>query len=70
VFTGGIGEHAAEIRRRITEGCTWLGLEFDGSANAADGIRISTASSRVDALVIPTDEEWMIAEHTRDLIAA
>jgi acetate kinase len=70
VFTGGIGEHAAEIRRRIAEGCAWLGLEFDGSANAADGIRISTASSRVDALVIPTDEEWMIAEHTRDLIAA
>ena len=70
VFTGGIGEHAAEIRRRIAEGCAWLGLEFDGSANAADCIRISTASSRVDALVIPTDEEWMIAEHTRDLVAA
>jgi acetate kinase len=70
VFTGGIGEHAAEIRRRIAEGCAWLGLEFDSAANAANGIRISTAGSRVDTLAIPTDEEWMIAEHTRDLLAA
>jgi acetate kinase len=70
VFTGGIGEHANEIRRRIAEGCAWLGLEFDNAANTANSIRISTAGSRIDALVIPTDEEWMIAEHTRDLLAA
>jgi acetate kinase len=69
VFTGGIGEHSAEIRRRIAEGCAWLGLEFDSAANAANSIRISTADSRVDTLAIPTDEEWMIAEHTRDLLA-
>ena len=68
VFTGGIGEHAAEIRRRIAEGCAWLGLEFDAPANAANRMRISTASSRIDALVIPTDEEWMIAHHTRNLL--
>jgi acetate kinase len=70
VFTGGIGEHAAEIRRRIAEGCAWLGLELDSTANTANSIRISTAGSRVDTLAIPTDEEWMIAEHTRDLLAA
>jgi acetate kinase len=69
VFTGGIGEHASEIRRRIAEGCAWLGLELDNAANTANSIRISTAGSRVDALAIPTDEEWMIAEHTRDLLA-
>ena len=69
VFTGGIGEHASEIRRRIAEGCAWLGLELDNAANTANNIRISTAGSRIDALVIPTDEEWMIAEHTRDLVA-
>lgn len=69
VFTGGIGEHATEIRRRIAEGCAWLGLELDNAANTANSIRISTAGSRVDALAIPTDEEWMIAEHTRDLLA-
>jgi acetate kinase len=70
VFTGGIGEHATEIRRRIAEGCAWLGLELDNTANAANKIRISTTGSRVDALTIPTDEEWMIADHTRDLLAA
>jgi acetate kinase len=68
VFTGGIGEHASEIRRRIAEGCAWLGLELDNAANMANSTRISTAGSRIDALVIPTDEEWMIAEHTRDLL--
>jgi acetate kinase len=68
VFTGGIGEHAAEIRQRIVEGCAWLGLAFDAKANAANEIRISSANSRVDALVIPTDEEWMIAHHTVNLL--
>jgi acetate kinase len=68
VFTGGIGEHSAEIRRRIVEGCAWLGLEFDAAANEANEVRISTVGSRIDALVIPTDEEWMIAHHTRNLL--
>lgn len=68
VFTGGIGEHAAEIRRRISEGCSWLGLEIDIAANATSDIRISTGNSRVDTLVIPTDEEWMIAQHANDLL--
>jgi acetate kinase len=68
VFTGGIGEHSAEIRRRIVEGCAWLGLEFDAAANEANAVRISTVGSRIDALVIPTDEEWMIAHHTRNLL--
>jgi len=68
VFTGGIGEHAVEIRQRIAKGCAWLDLEIDTRANAANEIRIATASSRVDALVIPTDEEWMIAYHTRNLL--
>jgi acetate kinase len=69
VFTGGIGEHASEIRQRIAEGCAWLGLELDRAANDCNSIRISTMSSRIDTLVIPTDEEWMIADHTRDLLA-
>ena len=70
VFTGGIGEHAAEIRRRICEGFAWLGLSLDEGANARNAVRISTADSRVDAMAIPTDEEWMIADHTRELLAA
>jgi acetate kinase len=68
VFTGGIGEHAAEIRRRIVDGCRWLGIELDPEANAGQRIHIGTSSSRVDVLVIPTDEEWMIAHHAQALL--
>lgn len=73
VFTGGIGEHAGEIRRRIAQGCAWLGLTLDAAANAANTAgqtRISAAESRVEALVVPTDEEWMIAQHCAALLGA
>ena len=65
VFTGGIGEHAAPIRERVCRDAAWLGVEFDATANAAGVPRISTAASRVSAWVVPTDEELMIARHTR-----
>ena len=64
VFTGGIGEHSALIRERISEGCRWLGVELDGDANARGDGRISARASRTAAWVIPTDEEQMIARHT------
>jgi acetate kinase len=64
VFTAGIGENSAEIRRRICEACAWLGIELDPEANAGKGPRISKPGSRVSAWVIPTNEELMIARHT------
>ena len=64
VFTAGIGENAAEIRRRISEASAWLGIDLDQHANAQKGPRISRAGSRVSAWVIPTNEELMIARHT------
>jgi acetate kinase len=70
VFTGGIGEHAAEVRRRVCDKLEWLGVALDDAANRADQIRVSRGDSRVDVLVIPTNEEWMIAEHTQDLLNA
>ena len=69
VFTGGIGEHAAAIRDRVGRDAAWLGIELDPVANAAGGPRISAPSSRVSAWVIPTNEELMIARHTRALLA-
>jgi acetate kinase len=69
VFTGGIGEHAGEVRRRVCSRLGWLGGELDDEANDAGRLRISTAASRIDFLVIPTDEEWMIAHHTQTLLA-
>ena len=64
VFTAGIGENSAEIRRRICDASAWLGIETDEDANARNGPRISAAGSRVAAWVIPTNEELMIARHT------
>jgi acetate kinase len=68
VFTAGIGENSAEIRKRVSAACAWLGLDLDDAANAARGPRISTQKSTVSAWVIPTDEELMIARHTRSLL--
>ena len=68
VFTAGIGENSAEIRRRICESCAWLGIELDEEANAGKGPRISSSKSRVSAWVIPTNEELMIARHTGMLL--
>jgi len=64
VFTAGIGEHAAEVRRRVCEDAAWLGVDLDESANASGGPRITRAGSRASAWVIPTDEDLMIARHT------
>jgi acetate kinase len=64
VFTAGIGERSAEIRRRICARLGWLGLTLDEAANAAHGARISAPGSKVAALIIPADEERVIARHT------
>jgi len=68
VFTAGIGEHSAEIRRRICAASAWLGVALDEAANEGHGPRISAADSRVSVWVIPTNEELMIARHTGPLL--
>jgi acetate kinase len=68
VFTAGIGENSAEIRRRIGQACAWLGVDLDPVANAGGRPRISTMESRVSAWVIPTNEELMIARHMARLL--
>ncbi len=68
VFTGGIGENAAAIRARVCRDAAWLGLGLDEEANARGGPRISPPGSQVAAWVIPTNEELMIALHTRRVL--
>jgi len=68
VFTAGIGENSPEIRERICETSSWLGVELDKGANLGGGPRISTPQSRVSAWVVPTNEELMIARHTGALL--
>jgi acetate kinase len=68
VFTAGIGERAPEIRHRICEQLSWLGLDIDAAANEAGRPGISAMGSRISAWVIPTNEELMIARHCWDLL--
>ena len=70
VFTGGIGENSAAIRARVLDDAAWLGVERDPAANEAGGPLLTTATSRVAAFAVPTNEELMIATHTRNVIGA
>ncbi|WP_284188094.1 acetate/propionate family kinase [Zoogloea oryzae] len=68
VFTGGIGEHAAPIRARIAEWLEWTGLRLYPAANQRHATRIHTKDSKVEVLVVPTNEEWMIGHHAVNLL--
>ncbi len=70
VFTAGIGEKSDQVRARIAEKLGWLGATLDPVANAAGAATISAPDSRVALLVVPTDEELMIARHTLALLSA
>jgi acetate kinase len=66
VFTAGIGENAPAVRQAVMKRLAWLGIELDPALNKKGGPRISSGKSRIACYVIPTDEELMIARHTRD----
>jgi acetate kinase len=68
VFTAGIGEHAWQIRSAVCLRLACFGIELDEAANRADRLRISSTRSAVSVLVIPTDEELMIARHTISVV--
>lgn len=68
VFTGGIGEHAPEIRQRVCESLDWLGVRLDAAANEQSRRSISAHDSKVDVLIIPTSEETTIARHCARLL--
>ena len=67
VFTAGIGEHSAAIRERVCARLVWLGVRVDAAANAAGADCIHAADSMIEIRVIATDEEAMIARHTRNI---
>ncbi len=72
VFSGGIGENSADIRRRICEGMEWCGLRLDPDKNesAVGGVEaeISASDATLRSYVIPTDEELLIARDTVRLV--
>lgn len=68
VFTAGIGENSALIRRLICQQSAWLGVDLNDAANEANGPLISSTKSTVNVCVVPTNEEAVIAALTRNLI--
>lgn len=69
VFTAGIGENDAHVRNEVIKGMTWFGCEIDSEKNKVRGeeLEISTPESKVKVLLIPTDEELMIARDVERL---
>ena len=67
VFCGGIGENSAFIRNRVCERTAWMGIEIDHNKNDAHARVISTEMSRTTVMVIPTNEELVIARAAREL---
>jgi acetate kinase len=70
VFTGGIGENSVSIRQRVMQGLEWLGLRVDETQNASGAAVLSEPHSNIFCLRIPTNEEGMIAQHTKKLAAS
>ncbi len=68
VFTGGIGEHSAEVRASSLAGLEFLGIALEPELNDAHETRISRGDTPVAVLVVPTDEERMIAEATLEVL--
>jgi acetate kinase len=70
VFTGGIGEHASEVRAGICAGLAHLGVELDQRRNATGEGLLSRPGARCAVQIVATDEERMLARHARDLLTA
>lgn len=70
VFTGGVGENQTITRERICNEMSYLGIEIDPEINKIRGeeLELSTPNSRIKVVVIPTDEEYMIASDTMELV--
>jgi acetate kinase len=68
IFTGGIGENSWRIRDAATSDMEWMGIELDPIANGRGDRIISDEGSRVTVMVLETDEERMIAEHTAEIL--
>ena len=68
IFTAGIGERSAVVRKKIADRLKWLGVVLDEKANNSDSSIISQDESKIIVSVIPTNEEYMIAQHTMTLV--
>jgi len=70
VFTGGIGEKAGPVRERVCAGLGHLGIVLDPERNGRGEPVVSATASRVAVLVVPTDEDLVMARHARKVLGA
>ncbi len=70
VLTGGMGEHIPALRERLVQELAWLGAELDPSANSAGGPFLTTEQSRLPVMMLPTDEERVLARRAYNLLAS
>ncbi|MET3849989.1 acetate kinase [Paenibacillus sp. OAE614] len=71
VFTAGVGENSVVLRKKVCENLTYLGVELDEELNAVrsgEPRRISSKNSKVEVLVVPTNEELVIARDTNRIV--
>ena len=68
VFTGGIGEHDAQVRAGVCGGLSWNGVRLDDARNRSPSNPINDSASRCEVLVLTSQEDEQIARHTRALI--
>lgn len=70
IFTAGLGENSSSMRKKICDGLSYLGIEIDEDKNYTRGVEanVSQEGAKVQTLVIPTNEELMIAQDTRDIV--
>ncbi|RYD04797.1 hypothetical protein N752_12795 [Desulforamulus aquiferis] len=69
IFTGGIGENSKDVRERVLKGLAYMGIEIDEDKNKSRGkeVIVSKPGAGVTAMVVPTNEELMIARETLEL---
>ena len=71
VFTAGVGENDSDVRKKVTDGLEFLGIKIDEAKNNTRGtVDITAEGGKVKVLVIPTDEELMIALETQKLTSS
>lgn len=70
VFTAGVGENQIQLRERVCKQLAFLGIDFDAERNNCRGeeVEITRPGSKVRVVVIPTDEEYMIACDTKAIV--
>lgn len=68
VFTAGVGENAPAVRKQVCQQLGWLGVTLDNPANESNAEVINANDSKVKVMVIPTNEEWIIGHHMKELL--